>query len=222
VTLPLRHRSDYRLVEPFAAAHPIEEETPLFAADAAFARAHGGPVTRAFVDALPADWRASAIVDTSLVWLTPGIYHGDDIGAGGRGAIRQPPRFRHEPFPCVSTGVRGEANRNLEARHRLCVLGLDCAPEAAVGEVAFSDAAAAEAFWLPADDLEARDRAVEAWLAEGTLAREALPTGAIVEHGWGALLRPRRATASGFQLVLRATAFDRRPAANLRRNLFML
>ena len=131
-------------------------------------------------------------------------------------------RFVHEPFPCAAGGVKAEANRNREAVHYLCVLGLPCTPEAAVGELDFATAAAAEAFWLPGDDHEAREREVVRRLRAGSLRSQALPVGELIELRWGSLIRARPATAPGFQLALRATVGARRPAVNGRRNLAML
>lgn len=221
--LPLHHTSAVEVLEPLSgvAGLPLDGEIPLFAATRAFAYAEGGPITRAFIEALPDDW-ADAVVDSSLVWLTPGLAHDDEhLRDEGRRPLREPPRYRHEIFPGVHRGVRGEANRNLAARHRMCVLGLDCAPVAAVGEVRFESAGEAEAFWLP-EALTPRDAQIRGWLEAGALTAHPLPVGAMLGYGWGALMCPRPAAAAGFQLVLRATAHDPRPRVNGRRNLTLM
>lgn len=218
---PLRHRSAMRVIAPFHHAdHPLEAETPLFAADPDFARAHGGPLTRRFVDRLPAH-PGPVVIDSSLVWLSPGLAHGFEAGGRGMGP-RAPLRFAHEPFPGAVDGARGAANRDRAIVHRLCVVGHECTPEIAVGEIACPDAAAAEAFWFPAEDVAARDAAIDRLLAAGTLVRMPIPTGTIVELGWGALRRARPAASTGFQLILRASLGDRRPHVNGRRNLSMV
>lgn len=201
----------------------LSDEQPLFAADASFAREHGGPITAAFVRALPTDWGAEAIVDSSLVWLVPGLAHALDPPAAERAAgLRSPPRFFHEPFPGATSGMRGEANRRLAVRRRLCVLGVDCGPEVAEGEWSFSDEAEAAAFWLPSGGFEARDRTIEEAAARGEVTRWALRPEVIYEATWGSLLRARPATTSGFQLLLRATVGDGRPVVNGVRNLVAL
>ena len=77
--LPLHHTSAVEVLEPLSgvAGLPLDGEIPLFAATRAFAYAEGGPITRAFIEALPDDW-ADAVVDSSLVWLTPGLAHDDE------------------------------------------------------------------------------------------------------------------------------------------------
>lgn len=223
-TIPLVHRSAVHMVGSLSTAADLSlaDETPLFAAEPSFARAQGGPLTRAFLDGLPQSWSEDVLVDSSLVWLTPGLAHGLELGSGGRTPGRNPPRFLHEPFPCAGTGVRGAANRNLFALHRMCILGLSCTPELARGEISFSTPQEAAAFWLPMDGLEAREIEIERRLQEGSLHCEILPVGTVIEFGWGTLLRSRPATSPGFQLILRATLRPGRPAVNGRRNLAML
>lgn len=221
-TLPLRHRSAVRILGPLAVppGHALEDERPLFAADLDFALARGGPITRAFLEAAPLDRDAGLVVDSSLVWLSPGQAHG--FASGGHGRPRGATGFVHEPFPGVTSGVRGASNRNLEAVHRLCVLGSDATPEVAEGTLEFVTPGEAEAFWLPGEGVDVRAQEVERRLADGTLVRAPLPLAGIVEFGWGALLRPRPATVHGFQLVLRVTTGDRRPHVNGLRNLAQL
>ena len=198
------------------AALRLEDETPLFAADRDFAWDHGGPITRRFVEGLPADRALPVVVDSSLVWLAPGLGHGFELGGGGH--PRAPLRFTHEPFPDVVTGVRGASNRNRSALHRMCVLGVDCTPELASGEVLFADAETAAAFWLPEDGFAFRDAEIARRCDEGSLVREAIPLGVVIEFGWGALMRPRPSAVTGFQFILRATIGDPRPQVNGRRN----
>jgi hypothetical protein len=222
MSLPLRHRSEFRILGPLAGVQglPLEDETPLIAADRDFARAHGGPITRAFIAALPGDPSLPVVIDSSLVWLAPGLAHGFELGPGSRLARpRGPLCFMHESFPGAATGVRNASNRNREAVHRLCILGLDCTPEVAVGEIACASDSEAEAFWLPTESFEARERLIERRLVEGTLTCTRIPLGTMVEFGWGALMRGRPATRTGFQLLLRATMGDPRPLMNARRNL---
>ncbi len=62
--MPLRHRSTLSVVGRIVPARDqaIEEETPLFAAERAFAWERGGPLTRAFVAALPDAWGEGVLV----------------------------------------------------------------------------------------------------------------------------------------------------------------
>lgn len=224
-SLPTRHTSALRVLGPLAgvSGSPIEGETPLFAAGRDFARAEGGPLTRAFLDALPVEPDERLVIDSSLVWLAPGLVHGFALAGDGRlQRPRSEVRFFHEPFPGIDSGVRGASNRQRGVTHWLCVLGLPCTPEVAVGELAFASVAEAEAFWLPLESVEEREAELERRLATGALALVAIPPATLVEYGWGTLLRPRRAIEHGFQLILRATRGDPRPLVDERRNHAML
>ena len=223
--IPLRFRSSLRCVAPLPISgdQAIQDETPLLAAERSFAWNHGGPITRAFLDACTSDRTEGVLFDSSLVWLSPGLVHGVELGPSGRAmGPRSAPHFVHEPFPGISTGIRGESNRNRGVIHRLCVLGLDCTPEAALGEFEFPDLAAAEAFWHPSEDFESRDREIERRLSIGSLNRLYVPLHTIIEFGWGTLMRARPAQAAGFQLVLRISLGDHRPAINGLRNLVQM
>lgn len=222
---PLRFRNALRCMAPlpFPGNQAIQDETPLLAAERSFAWNHGGPITRAFLDACTSDRTEGVLFDSSLVWLSPGLVHGVELGPPGLAiGPRHPPHFVHEPFPGISTGIRGESNRNRGVIHRLCVLGLDCTPEAALGEFEFPDLAAAEAFWHPSEDFESRDREIERRLSIGSLNRLYVPLHTIIEFGWGTLMRARLARSAGFQLVLRASLGDHRPAINGHRNLVQM
>jgi hypothetical protein len=217
--VPLRSRNAVRVLAPLRPApnHPLEEETPLFAADLDFALTHGGPLTRAFLESIPLDRHAGVVVDSSLVWLSPGLAHAL-TPAGPLSGPRGPVGFAHEPFPGVMTGVRGESNRNREAVHRLCVFGVDSTPEWVDGELAFATPAEAEEFWYPTESLAFREQEIARRLDEGSLRLTPLPLAMIVEFGWGTLLRPRPAATHGFQFIVRATSGDRRPHVNGLRN----
>lgn len=222
MTAPLRHLSQVRDLGPLPGAQQTDlaAETPLFAAEVDFAQAHGGALTRAFLAQLPPSWD-DAVIDSSLVWLSPGLAHEpDDPLEDGRRPVRAAPRYRHEPFPGVTWGERGASNRRRAVEHRLCVIGA-AAPWVAEGWVTLPDAQAAERFWWPTA-LAPRDAQVRAWIAAGQLQARALPAGHVLACGWGALLCPRPATEAGFQLWLRATRGDPRPRVNGRRNLVAL
>lgn len=224
-TIPLRFRSSVRCVAPLQLAtdFALEDETPLLAAEPSFAWDRGGPITRAFLDASVPDRSEGVLIDSSLVWLSPGLVHGVELGPSGQSiGPRSVPHFVHEPFPGIATGIRGASNRNLGVIHRLCVLGLDCTPEVALGEFEFPDLKTAEAFWLPHERFESRDREIEHRLSSGSLRRQYVPLHTIIEFGWGTLMRARPAQTSGFQLVLRASCGDHRPPLNGLRNLVQM
>ena len=223
--IPLRFRNMLRCVAPLHSKsdQAIQDETPLLAAEPSFAWKHGGPLTRAFLDSLDWERAEGVLIDSSLVWLSPGLVHGVELGPSGTAiGPRSPPRFIHEPFPGILTGIRGASNRNTRAIHRLCVLGLECTPEVVLGDFEFSDLATAEAFWLPCEDFASRDLEIERRLSSHSLTRQYVPLHTIIEFSWGTLMRARPAQAAGFQLVLRASIGDHRPPINGLRNLVQL
>lgn len=93
----------------------VEQEPQFFSADIAYAYYHGGPITRAFIDALPAEWRGdpAAVLDSRVHMLMAGWYpcipgwHLDDI-----------PRTRKDGQP-------DHANPAYRADHILALIG-DC------------------------------------------------------------------------------------------------
>ncbi|WP_428305016.1 hypothetical protein [Lacipirellula sp.] len=218
-TAPQRFRSQLRALHPIEAAAnlPVEEETPLFAADRNFALAHGGRLTQAFLESLPLDRDENVIVDSSLVWLAPGLAH-VLAPAGPLSGARGPLHFIHEPFPGVMSGVRGAANRNREATHWLAVFGVGSTPEVVEGELAFVTAAEAEEFWFATESVTFREQEIARRLGERSVRIAALPASTVVEFGWGTLMRSRPATTHGFQFIVRATRGDDRPCVNGLRN----
>lgn len=220
--VPLRHRSTVRVAgRLLEATDPrLDQESPLFAADKTFAHAHGGPITRTFVDTLPPEWGDDVIVDSSLAWLTPGLAHVlDPVGEGRTAGTRSAPRFVHELFPGASSGMRADVNRKLDVRRRWCVLGVRCGPEIAEGELSFDSVDDAAAFWLPTRGLDDRDCELEKRLARGELRRLLVEPNTLIDCGWGTLMRELPAQESGFRLILRATTADGRPVVNGLRNM---
>lgn len=195
----------------------VEDETPLFAADWDFALAEGGPLTRAFLESISLDRDQRVVIDSSLVWLSPGLSHGF-VSSGRLGGPRSKMGFLHEPFPGIMTGVCGEANQNQKALHRLGVFGLDCTPELAEGDLTFDALEDAEAFWLPTETLAYREQEIARRIDRGELRCIPLPIATVVEFGWGTLLRSRAASAHGFQFMIRVTSGDDRPHVNGLRN----
>jgi len=209
MTLPYRHRSTFDVIGPLpgVAFESPEEETPLFAADPSFARANGGQITRAFVDSLPSAWGDDLVIHSSLVWLTTGLAHDVQFGTSRGAPQRDPPPFRHEPFPAWTSGVRDAANRNREAVHRVLVVGGE-SPVFASGMIQLHADEDVEEFWLPRATLQPRDRRLRAWLTDGKLTANSPPNGNVVQCSWGTFWCPQPAVRSGFQLVLWATHRD--------------
>lgn len=88
-TTPKTFDSGFKLGAHFECANDndtVKNEPMFFNADLGFAYLHGGPITRAFIDALPKDWREGDVVfDSRQHMLMPGSYpaipgyHHDDV-----------------------------------------------------------------------------------------------------------------------------------------------
>ena len=89
VTRPHTFNSGFELLNHFGCSADVEtvkNEEMFFNCDLDFARLHGGPITHAFIDALPEDWKQGDVVfDSRVHMLMPGDspaipgYHHDDI-----------------------------------------------------------------------------------------------------------------------------------------------
>lgn len=191
---------------PTEAVDPLTEETPLFAADARYARQFGGALTRAFVDGLPPTWpREAVVVDSTLVWLSRGL-----VPNGWR-------HFHREAYPEFSQGAYGEANAELHTDHISCFFG-PAAAEVLRGEVALED--------LPPvapgsgrAGLVARSEALLARIAAGQLSPEVQRAGVPFGHGARTFLRYLPAIQAGFHFWMRATLGSARPIVNGHRNV---
>ena len=183
----------------------LEDEVPYFAATPSTIVASGGPLSRAFVERLPADWEDDDVVgDSALVWLHVGASPG--------------PRFFHsEPFPGASAGPGALANAERDCEVIACVMGAACAEEFAVGpatdDVAHPFPPAEENVRGAAQALARRSLAVEALIASGALRLESPPRWSLYLHDQTALRRFPRADRSGFHFHIRATRGSQRPLA---------
>lgn len=102
---------------PFCANWPdkaVKNEPMFFNASLSFAYGYGGPITRAFIDALPADWASCApVFDSRVHMLMPGWYpcipgyHHDDVA---RGATGQPD---YDEMPYRSEHLMGLVNGDI-------------------------------------------------------------------------------------------------------------
>jgi hypothetical protein len=184
----------------------LAAEQPLFAAEKRFAFEMGGPLTRAFLGALPPEWQADQlVVDSHLVGLPPGYDPGPTV-------------FHREACAEYKGAAFDLANAEVDVEHAWCVFG-PVMPELIAGEVdegalpsmpAWNDRTAA-----------ARDVVLRGWLESGRLTTASPEPGAVWICDGRTWLRWGKATAPGLHLWLRATRGSRRPWVNGRRNMSM-
>lgn len=186
----------------------LTDEVPLFAADARFALAHGGPLTRAFLTAITRSWPANAlVVDSMLVWLRPDLCPGD-------------PLWHREVYPREDTGAYARANAERAVQHAACVWGEGPAPELLRGGFGVDalPEPTVDGRWCKASHSR-RNAQIEALIAAGTLHPEPTAIGLIHRYDGDTFLRERRASSSGLRFWIRATLNSQRPIANGLRNV---
>jgi hypothetical protein len=168
----------------------IREEPNLFGATIAEVERDGGPIARAFVAALPEDFRQRPLyVRSKLQWLKagwrtasgPGGYHCDMVGSR-------------------ADGSQDHVHRSQPGRHTIA---------AAVGDVSLTRFLLGE-YELP-DYPEGQRQAllwhvaIEDGIRRGTMTAVTVPEGALLRFGQNDFHTPMPAIRTGWRLFIRAT-----------------
>ena len=206
----MKHRSWYELVGriPDFDQETIKRENPVFAAGKEFFAERGGPISRAFLDALPDEWRMDyAVIDSMLVWLRPPLCPGI-------------PEYHSEIFPGRIEGVMGEANKERTVEHIACCVGSVSLPEFIVGDVEFIGIPddAVETYWNCCENLTTRHEVLKAMVADGRVSAKQVDANTLYRYGWGCFYREMPATDYAFRLFIRASRNTQRPICNGLRN----
>lgn len=181
----------------------LEDEEPLFAATKEFATEFGGPITGAFLEALPQDWRdIPLVIDTVLVWLPPGAWPG-------------PRLFHREPYPESSDGAFGCANLDLTVEHIAVVLG-PVGWEFVVGALSLSLMQSALPLIHSSEtgEARARDAVLQTLIAQRQLDVDQVEPGELIQYPAYSFLRHKPTGSPGFHFSLRATRGSRQPLVN--------
>lgn len=95
----------------------IKDEPMLFNCDLNFAKKHGGPITKAFIEALPEDWKnCDVVIDSKSHMLMPGWYtcipgwHHDDVP---RNTANGQPNYTNPAY--ASQHILGLVNSHVSA-----------------------------------------------------------------------------------------------------------
>jgi hypothetical protein len=203
---PLPLRSAVELLDTLDAPDPeFAKEQPLFGAQGDFAYEHGGPLTRAFLDRLPARFRqVSTVVDSMLVWLQ----------SGQNLASRW---FHHEPFPGETLNAFAAANREPGIEFIAAALGAPSHRDFLVGEIEpFADKV--KLHCPDPDDVPARDARLREQRDRQRLVEVCVPVGRIHRYEAGTFLRVRRTESPGFHFYVRVSLGTERPIVNGMRN----
>lgn len=163
----------------------VREEPSLAWSDLSFAADHGGPITRAFIEALPDDWRAPDVaLQVKMTWLKRGW------AAGPLG------------FHCDWLAVDGAGRRTVPDQRwpqAVCAVIGDCAMTRFVtGRLTLPAAPTQRAqrrTWTPH---------VRAQIADGCAREGVVEPGALFRFGPCSVHRRSRAAVSGWRMILRA------------------
>lgn len=191
----LRFTSRFEVLAPMPAftQTQIAQEPALSGASVAFAREVGGPITRAWLDRLPAEWTApgaDVVIANKRDELSPGWYsclvhwHMDGTSrsakrADGTPDLRNPVRRAEQIAACVGPSApTGMLEGDLAM------------PEVPVGV----EQGVGGAVWqrLILDDI-----------AAGRLRQTVAPTGALFSFGWGVFHNCSRAEVPGWRMFLK-------------------
>lgn len=107
----------------------VKNEPMFFNCDLSFAHTYGGPITRAFIDSLPDDWKhANPVLDSRVHMLMPGWYP----------CI---PGWHHDDVPrSTPTGQPNYVNPEYRSEHLMGLVNGDiCPTEFMVGEIEVPD-----------------------------------------------------------------------------------
>lgn len=126
--------SQMTLLEPFAntvSDDDVKNELMFFNSSPTFAYNNGGPVTRSFIDKIPADWMVNSVFDSRVHMLMPGWfpaipgYHHDDV-----------PRPTIEPGKhFITAGQPDYDNPRYRSEHIMGLVGGEvCPTHFAIGE----------------------------------------------------------------------------------------
>lgn len=176
----------------------IKNEPMFFSSDLHFVREHKGPVTTAFLNAIPFDWFMdnTVIMDSRVHMLMPGWYpcipgwHHDDVPRGG--LFNQPnyqtPEYKSEHLACII----GDASRTDFAYGKIDL------PDPALNEITYEK-------WHPLVDEAVRKHRLLYISAE---------SGVIYQFDWNTFHKGNAATKNGWRIFLRLSRKTNRPVLN--------
>lgn len=178
----------------------IRNEPMLHKCDITHAIKIGGPITKAFIERLPVDWRLSPLrIDSRAHMLMPGWfpcipgYHHDDV-----------PREREDGQPNYS-------NPSYQTEHVMALWG-DCSlTEFATGTAYFPDVPLGGIYYKEWHPL------VEKKLANMELSKVTAPERRLIYFDWQTWHKGTAATKNGWRFFIRATRGSKASPANERR-----
>lgn len=186
-------------------ADGVFDEVPLFAAGVEYARHRGGPLTRRFLAALPADWSPErVVVDSTLVWLRPGVTPGE-------------PRWHREAYPREGRGAYRLANGERGVELLACAHGVAPPELLVLNDVPDLPEVCGPDGWDP-DAHRRRDAILDGWVRTGRATVRPTRLGEPHAYDGATFVREPPAVEAGFRFWIRATLGSARPLANGLRN----
>jgi|GEM_PF-3675512 len=185
------------------------QEVPFFAAEGSTAYQQGGAVTRAFLNALPAEWQNDhLVVDSILVWLQE--------------EQSLPTRwFHHEVYPGKTERAFAAANEERDVEHIACAIGAPCEREFLVGDLSFADEATLDfdLYRTATKDYPARHQFLREQRDAGHLEAITIKLNQMHRYAWGTFQRVMPTRSPGFHFWIRASLGSKRPIVNGMRNV---
>lgn len=201
---PKHFKSEILDVGPFEADWPetaVKGEPMFFNAHPEWAAANGGPITKAFVLALPASYRMYGVLDTRVHMLMPGWYpaipgfHHDDVP--------RPPIPTGQHF--ITAGQPDYDNPRYKSQHIMGLVNADLCPTLfALGKCTMPA--------IPEGGLiyRAWHQEVQKLLADGRLSPWECPNGRLIWFDWQSFHTGQKCRKGGWRWFGRVSLFTDR------------
>lgn len=185
---------------PYFTEKQTKDEMMLFSSNYSFARASGGPLTHAFLDTIPDEWKTSKdlIIDSRVHMFQTGWYP----------AI---PGYHHDDVPRSRPGDSQPNYHNPEYRseHIMALVNGDiCPTQYALGEAEFPDVDQGEVYYKVWHPL------VDAKVNSGELTSFSAPTNTLLHFDDRSWHQATKAVSNGWRWFIRATRNTHRPIVN--------
>jgi len=183
----------------------VKNEPMLFSCDLKSSLELGGPITKAFIDALPDDWKNASdfILDTRVHMLMEGWFP----------CI---PGFHHDDVPrATPTSQPDYDHPEYLSQHALCLVNGDiCPTQFAIGECDLPKVPEGEVIY------EHWHNDVVQLLDNGKLQSFSAPTNQVVFFDWQSIHQGTQAVSGGWRWFARASRnTNRKPTNELRRQV---
>lgn len=180
---------------PSFATEVVKDEPMFFSCSRGFAYEKGGPITRAFIDAIELGWD-DCIIDSRVHMLMPNWYP----------AI---PGYHHDDVPrSTLTGQPNYETPEYYAEHVMSLVNGDvCPTDFAIGTATFDEVNGRKTY-------DGWNEAVNNHINEGNLTKVAAPSNQMIYFDWQTWHTGTKAAKNGWRWFARASRNTKRPIKN--------